>query len=158
MLHAVGLLLALQQPSTAPQAPSPIAKAIVRPSEVAIQVGDTVRLTVSAQDSAGRPFSNTSVRWFQAGGRFEGTVDSTGLVTGGATGTLTVTALVSPTGGGSPATAFARVTILPGPAAKIALEPTVTRLYAGQSVQVTATPYSANDDRRYDEVIWSSDA
>src|SRR6266550_483389 len=111
MLHAVGLLLVLQQPSTVPQAPSPIAKAIVRPSEVAIQVGDTVRLTVSAQDSAGRPFSNTSARWFQAGGRFEGTVDSTGLVTGGATGTLTVTALVSPTGGGSPATAFARVTI-----------------------------------------------
>jgi hypothetical protein len=158
MLHAVGLLLALQQPATAPQAPSPIAKAAVQPSEVAIQVGDTVRLSVSAQDSSGRPFPNTTVRWFQSGGHFEGKVDSTGLVTGGATGTLTVTALVSPSGGGSPATAFARVTILPGPAARIALDPVVTKLYAGQTVQMRATPYSANDDRRYDEVVWSSDA
>lgn len=158
MLHAVGLLLALQQPTSVPQAPSPIAKATVQPAEVAIQVGDTVRLRVSAQDSAGRPFPNTIVRWFQSGGRFEGTVDSTGLVTGGATGTLTLTALVSPMGGGSPATGFARVTILPGPAAKIALDPVVTKLYAGQTVQVRATPYSANDDLRYDEVIWRSDA
>ena len=84
MLHAVGLLLALQQPTEVPQTPSPIAKAAVQPSEVAIQVGDTVRLTVSAQDSAGQPFSNTTttVHWFQSGGHFEGTVDSTGLVTG----------------------------------------------------------------------------
>lgn len=60
MLHAVGLLLVLQQPSPAPQAPSPIARAAVQPAEVAIQVGDTVRLTGSAQDSAGRPFPNTT--------------------------------------------------------------------------------------------------
>jgi hypothetical protein len=158
MLHAVGLLLALQQASSVPQAPSPIAKATVQPAEVAIQVGDTVRLNVSAKDSAGRPFPGTTVRWFQSGGQFEGRVDSTGLVTGGAPGTLTVTALVSPTAGGSPATGFARITILPGPAAKITLDPVVTKLYAGQTVQVMATPYSANDDRRYDEVRWSSDA
>ncbi len=62
MLYAVGLLLVLQQPSAVPQTPSPIAKAVVQPSEVAIQVGDTVRLSVSAQDSAGRPFPNTRPR------------------------------------------------------------------------------------------------
>ena len=116
MLHVVGLLLALQQPSTVPQTPSPIAKAAVQPAEVAIQVGDTVRLSVSAQDSAGRPFPNTNVRWFQTGGRFEGSVDSTGLVTGGATGTLTVTAAVSPTGGGRPGDRVWPITIVPGPA------------------------------------------
>ena len=85
----------LQQPTTAPaQTSSPVATVTVRPSEAAIQVGDTIRLAASARDSAGRPRNDVAIRWFQSGGHFEGKVDSTGLVTGGATGTITVTALV----------------------------------------------------------------
>jgi plastocyanin len=151
------LLLAVLQGTAAPGA-SPIGKVAIQPAEVAIQVGDTVRLAATAQDSSGRPLNDVVVRWFQSGGRFEGTVDSTGLVTGGSTGTLTVTALIAPRQGGSPGTAFARVTILPQPASKILLEPAPARLYGGQSMVVAATPYSANDDRRHDQVVWTSDA
>ena len=61
-------------------------KVTVEPAEVALQVGDTVRLKASARDSAGRPLQDITVRWFQSGGHFEGRVDSTGLVTGGSTG------------------------------------------------------------------------
>ena len=75
-----------------------------------------------------------SIRWFQSGGFFEGRVDSTGLVTGGSTGTLTVSALVSSRSGGAPATGFARVTVLPQPAAKLVFDRQVSQLYAGQSL------------------------
>jgi len=148
----------VQQVALAAQAGPPIAKVVVQPSEAAIQAGDTIRLTAVARDSAGRPIGDVTIRWFQSGGHFEGTVDSTGLVTGGATGTITVTALVSPAAGGSPTPGFARVTILSPPASRIALEPAVTRMYAGQSLLVSATPFASNGDRRQDEVVWASSA
>ena len=126
-------------------------------AEVAVQVGDTVRLKASSRDSAGRPLKDVTIRWFQSGGHFEGKVDSTGLVTGGSTGTLTVSALVSRRGGGAPAPGFARVTVLPQPAARLAFDREVSRLYEGQSLLLEAIPYAPNNDRRYDQVIWSSD-
>ncbi|HEU4681541.1 MAG TPA: Ig-like domain-containing protein [Gemmatimonadales bacterium] len=158
MLHLISMLGALQQePAASSPAAPPIAKVTIAPAEVALQVGDTVRLTVTAEDSSGRRIRGVKARWFQSGGFFEGRVDSTGLVTGGSTGTLAVSALVS-AGGGPPATGFARVTVLPQPAAKIVFDRPVPQLYSGQSLIVSATPYAANDDRRYDQVLWSSDA
>jgi plastocyanin len=158
MYHLLLTLAVLQQQPTALATASPLATVKVEPAEVALEVGDTVRLTATAQDSAGRPARNVVVRWFQSGGHFEGKVDSSGLVTGGSTGTLTVSALVSPRGGGRPVTGFARVTVLPQPATRLELGPEVSRLYAGQSLALTATPYAANNDRRSDQVVWSSDA
>ena len=158
MVHLLPLLAMLQQQPVSHATASPIAKVTIAPAEVAVQVGDTVRLRVTAQDSAGRRIRDVTVRWFQSAGYFEGRVDSTGLVTGGSTGTIAVSALVSPQSGGSPSTGFARVTVLPQPAAKIVFDRPVSSLYAGQSLLVGAAPYAANDDRRYDQVLWSSDA
>lgn len=159
MAHLLWMLAALQQqPSNSAPAPLAIAHASIQPAEVAVQVGDTVRLAVTAEDSAGHPVRDLTVRWFHSGGHFEGRIDSTGLVTGGSTGTLTVSAVVSRRSGGGPATAFARVTVLPQPAARLAFDREVSRLYTGQSLLVKAVPYAANDDRRYDEVLWTSDA
>jgi plastocyanin len=157
MLASLLLTALQQQPAPAPAAASPIARVTLVPEEVALEVGDTVRLRASAEDSVGQPIKNVVVRWFQSGGHFEGRVDSTGLVTGGSTGTLTVSALVSSPRGGSPATGFARVTVLPRPATKLTFQPEVGRLYAGQGVTVEAIPYSADNDRRYDRVLWTSD-
>jgi hypothetical protein len=158
MLLALALLAALQQqPSGSSPAGSSL-RVTIEPAEVAVQVGDTVRLKVSARDSAGRPVRDLRVRWFQSGGHFEGKVDSTGLVTGGSTGTLTVSALVSRRTGGLPTPGFARVTVLPQPAARLSFNREISKLYAGQSLIVEATPYAANNDRRYDQVLWSSDA
>ena len=157
MVHLLAMLAALQQ-QTVPVASSALAAVAVEPAEVAIEVGDTVRLRVTATDSAGRPVSDVGIRWFQSGGFFEGRVDSTGLVTGGSTGTVAVSAVVSPKRGGQSATGFARVTVLPQPAAKLLFDRAVSKLYAGQSLMVHAVPYAANGDRRQDEVVWSSDA
>lgn len=140
------------------QTSAPVATVTVRPSEAAIEVGDSIRLSATARDSAGRPLSDVAIRWFQSGGHFEGKVDSTGLVTSGATGTITVTALVSPVGGGSPTPGFARVTVLSPPASRIAFDPEVSRMYTGQSLPVSATPFASNGDRRHDDVVWKSSA
>jgi hypothetical protein len=157
MLSLLMTALLPQQPAPVTPSSPPIARVTVVPEEVAVEVGDTVRLHATAEDSGGHPVADVVVRWFQSGGHFEGKVDSTGLVTGGSTGTVAVSALVSRPGGGSPATGFARVTVLPQPAAKLTFEPEPARLYAGQVVTVEAIPYAPNGDRRYDRVAWSSD-
>ncbi len=151
------MLAALQQATPPADGSPPLAKVTIEPAELAIEVGDTVRLRATALDPSGRPVSGLTVRWFQSGGRFEGRVDSTGLVTAGSKGTLTVTAVVS-NASGQAATGFARVTVLPQPAAKLVFDRTVPKLYAGQSLMVGAVPYAANDDRRHDQVVWRSDA
>ena len=138
-------------------APTPVASVTVRPAEAAITVGDTIRLVAEAFDSAGRPLGDVRVHWFQSGGHFEGTVDSTGLATAGAVGALRVTAVVSPLGGGRSKLGFATITIVPGPAAAIALEPAPGRMYVGESVAIGATVTSANGDLRHDAVSWTSD-
>ena len=157
------VLLALVQQPASPPTPAPprppasvIVRALVQPAEAAVLVGDTLRLRAVGFDSAGREVA-AKISWFASGGFFEGSVDSTGLVTGGATGTVAVTAIIRPESGGRPATAFGRVTVLPQPAARLAVSPLVTRLYVGQSLALNAEAYAANDDRRYDEVRWTSD-
>src|SRR5262245_15210035 len=109
MLHALVLLAAVQQQQAITARAPGIAKVTIQPAEVAVQVGDTVRLAATAVDSAGRPVRDVTVAWFQDGGRFEGKVDSNGLVSAGSVGSIKVSALVAPRAGGSPTTAFARV-------------------------------------------------
>src|SRR5438132_5476125 len=95
-LHLVCTLLAWQQPAqqpAAPTVPQPIARVDVKPAEYALQVGDTVRLHATAYDSSGRAMPEAVIRWFASGGRFEGAVDTTGLVSAGSTGTLNVAAV-----------------------------------------------------------------
>ena len=154
-------LLAAQTPAQQPAAPAPlpqpIARVTVSPAAFALQVGDSVRLAAVAYDSAGRRMDSVRIRWFASGGRFEGTVDSTGMVRAGATGTLNVAA-VAMIGGvpTRPTLGFSLVTVLPLPATKIVITPQPARLLAGTSLTVEAAPYAANDDRRYDPVSWSS--
>ncbi len=159
-VHFLCALLALQQPSQQPGAltlPQPIARVEVRPPEYALQVGDTVRLRAMAYDSAGRAMPEAVLRWFTSGGRFEGKVDSTGLVSAGATGTLNVAAVATLPGRAVRSTVgFARVTVLPLPPAKIVVTPKLERMLAGTSVVLEAVPYAANNDRRYDRVTWKS--
>src|SRR5438552_12168577 len=159
-LPLVYALLAWQQPTPAPTAPSvpqPIARVDVKPAEYALQVGDTVRLHATAYDSSGRAMPEAVIRWFASGGRFEGAVDSTGLVSAGATGTLNVAAVATLPGRAAKSTvAFARITVLPQPAAKIAVTPRPERMLAGTSLVLEAVPYAANNDRRYDRVTWKS--
>src|SRR5262245_15352988 len=108
MILVLSLLASLQQQPA-------IDRVVVEPARAAIQIGDTLRLAARAVDASGRAVPGVTVQWFQPGGHFEGTVDSTGLVTAGATGTIVALAMVRPAGG-RPATANATITVLPLPA------------------------------------------
>src|SRR2546425_11137282 len=115
-LHLVCTLLAWQQPAqqpAAPTVPQPIARVDVKPAEYALQVGDTVRLHATAYDSSGRAMPEAVIRWFASGGRFEGAVDTTGLVSAGSTGTLNVAAVAGlPGRAGKSTVALSRITVL----------------------------------------------
>jgi hypothetical protein len=130
----------------------------MQPAEVAVVVGDTIRLGAIAYDSAGRVFPDVTVNWFASGPRsFEGTVSTDGLISAGAVGTITVAALVRPKGGGRATTASGRVTVLPGPATRVVIDRKPAALYVGQSLVLAATAYAANADRRHDEILWTTD-
>jgi hypothetical protein len=146
------VLFALQQ------GPAVIARAEVRPAEAVVTAGDTLRLTLHAFDSAGRAVAPVRVTWTQLGSPFEGRVDSTGLVTAGAVGSMSISAFVRPAAGGRGTQALAKVTILPGPAARVEVTGTPRRLFVGQGVTLGARAWSAAGDPRPDAIAWSSDA
>ena len=162
LLFALAALPVLaQQPAPAappvPTLPQPIARVAVRPAEFALKVGDTLRLTAVAYDSAGKAMEGVVIRWFTSGGFFEGRVDSTGLVSAGATGTLNVAAVASPKDRVSkPTIGLARISVLPLAPAKVIVSPKPARLLAATSLVLEAAPYAANNDRRYDPVTWKS--
>lgn len=163
LLNAVLLLATLQQ--GAPQqaapaalAPSPIARLEVSPgTSLQMPAGDSLQLSVKALDAEGQPVPDASIRFFGAGGRFEGTVDSTGMIRSGSTGTLAVSVVARVTGT-KPVVERVEVQMVPGPAASVTVTPMVTKLVAGQRLRLTATSYSKAGDERGDKIAWKSSA
>ncbi len=162
LLSTFALLAALQQgapaQAAAPTAPSPIARLEVLPgTSLQMQAEDTLRLTARALDAQGQPVPDAAIRFFGSGGRFEGTVDSTGLVRSGSTGTLAVS-VIARVPGTKPVVERVEIQMVPGPAARIGVAPQVTRMVVGQRLRLTATSYSQSGDRRDDTFAWTSSA
>jgi hypothetical protein len=160
LLETFALLAAVQQaqPQAAPALPpSPIARITVTPSRRAVTAGDTLRLRAEVRDDEGRPVPNATISFRQAGAWFEGEVDSTGLVSAGATGTLPVS-VIALVPGSRPVIERVEVAMLPGPAARIEIQPEIDRLVAGQRVRYDASVLSAGGDPRNDVVTWRSSA
>jgi hypothetical protein len=162
-LFSVLVLAALQVPTpgqpAAPQLPaSPIAKLVVTPAKPVMIAQDTLRLTAQALDATGKPVDNVRFRYIQSSGaRFEGRVDTTGLVRSGSTGTIPVT-VVALVPGTRPVTEVVEVKMLPGPAASIAIDAAPAKVVVGQQVVLTGSAFSAAGDRRDDKLTWKSSA
>lgn len=142
----------LQQP---PQ--SPIARIAVTPAAPTVVAGDTLRLRAQALDVSGRPVSGANILFQPGGGFFEAAIDSTGLVTSGAVGTLPV-AITAFVPGGKPVVERINVKMVPGPAARIDVAPNVQRMLAGQRLRLDASVFSRAGDRRDDRIAWTSSA
>ncbi|MEO6066593.1 MAG: Ig-like domain-containing protein [Gemmatimonadota bacterium] len=160
-MFCLALLALFQQPVVPPvprptQLPSRITRVAVEPAEPTLMPGDTLRLKATAYDSAGQPLPEAHISFFPAGNSFEGTVGPDGLVTAGAIGGLPVS-VVATLRGSRPATQRVRVTIVPPPAATVAIDPAPSRLLVGQTLDLTATVLARTGDRRYDQVTWLSD-
>lgn len=152
-LNVLLAVVALQFPQQN-QPPSPIADLVISPSGAVLTPGDTVRLHAEARDSSGHAMPNVRVRFYL---RFEGSVDSTGLVTAGSPGNLAVTAFaVVP--GTRPFVKSIPVKVIPGSATRVAISPAVAKVAIGQRLRLSATSYSKEGDPRDDRPSWTSSA
>lgn len=133
-----------------------VARLRILPVHRSFEVGDSLRLEVQALDARGNPIPTATIRFTAQGGRFQGNVDSSGTVRGGAPGTVPI-AVLATTPGGRPLSEKIEVRILPSAAARITLEPSVTRMLAGQRLHIGATVWSASGDEREGDVVsWRS--
>jgi hypothetical protein len=145
------LLVLAQEPQQA--APSPVARVEVTPASAEVQVGQVIQMQARALGADGQPVPAARIRWFAAGNG--GTVDSTGLVRGGFIGTAQVTA-VAVVPGTKNALGSADVRIVPAPAASVEFEEAPSRVVAGTRLTLHASVFSAQGDRRSDDVAFSS--
>ncbi len=145
------LLVLAQEPQQA--APSPVARVEVTPSSAEVQVGQAIQMQARAVGTDGQPVPTARIRWFANGNG--GTVDSTGLVKGGFIGTTQITA-VAVVPGTKNALGSASVRIVPAPAARVEFVDAPTRVVAGTRLTLLTAVFSAQGDRRSDEVVYSS--
>ena len=148
-------LLALQEQQ--PAAPTlEIARIIVSPASRSMVAGDTLRLRAEARDARNNVIPGVTFRYRLGGSaRFEGRVDSLGLVTAGSTAILPVT-VTATSPNTKPRFEVVEIRALPGPAASVEIAPGMAKLVAGQRLRLAARVYSAFGDKRPDQVTWSS--
>ncbi|MEZ4413412.1 MAG: Ig-like domain-containing protein [Gemmatimonadales bacterium] len=148
----IPLLLVLAQNPQQAAAPV-IASVQVTPASAEVQVGQTLQMQARALGSDGQPIAGVRIRWFAAGNG--GSIDSTGLLTGGFLGTAQVTAVAS-LPGSKGAIGQAAVHIVPAPAAVVEFVDAPARLVAGTRLTLLAAAFSAQGDRRSDAIGFTS--
>jgi uncharacterized protein YjdB len=115
----------------------PVVSVTVSPPTASVQVGQTVQLTGTPRDAGGSPLSGRAVTWTTSNASIA-TVNASGLVSGVAPGSATITAMSE----GQSATAAITVTAVP--VASVAVTPATASMAVGQTVQLTATPKDAS--------------
>ena len=131
---------------------APVASVTLSPASPSIRVGGTVQLTATTKDSAGNVLTGRVVTWASSAPAV-GTVSASGLVSGMAAGTTTITA----TSEGKSGTATVTVTVVP--VTSVAVSPGASSLQIGGTVQLTATTKdSAGNVLTGRVVTWASSA
>ena len=138
--------------STISVSPKSVSSVILSPNQGSVTVGQTLQLGAQVTDDqgnvlGGRPISFTSSAPGVA------TVSESGLVTGVAPGTATITA----TSEGK--TGTATVTVTPIPVAKVVVTPETPNVTVGQTVQLNVSVQGANNQELTGRTVtWSSGA
>jgi Big-like domain-containing protein len=123
--------LAIQTAPSGPPLPGAVASVPVSPGSASIVAGDTVQLIATPKDSAGSVLAGRTVTWVSSAPTVA-SVSTTGLVTGIAEGTATITATSEDRGG----TASIAVQPTLGPGARP--DPTLLPVAAMQAPSVNA--------------------
>src|SRR5207247_944087 len=127
-----------------------VASVTVSPASASVQVGQTVQLTATPKDANGNLLAGRTVTWASSNTAVA-TVSASGLVTGGAAGSATVTATCEGQSGS------ATITVSTVPVASVTVNPATASVQVGQTVQLTATPQDANGNSLPGRTItWSS--
>jgi uncharacterized protein YjdB len=130
--------------------PRPVSAVIVSPAQVTLFAGQTVQLSAMVTDDGGQVLTGRPIT-FSTSSNQVATVSAQGLLTGIGAGTATITAT------SEGATGQATVTIAPDPVAGVEVSPSSASLYVGSTIQLTATPRSANGQILSGRaILWSS--
>src|SRR5437773_6683281 len=116
---------------------TPVASVSVAPAAASVQVSGTVQLTATPKDANGTPLSGRTVTWASSNTSVA-SVTGSGLVTGAAAGSATITA----TSEGHSGTAS--ITVANVPVASVSVSPATASLQVNGAVQLVATPKDAN--------------
>ena len=131
--------------------PPPVALVSVSPASATIAAGNTVQLAVTLQDANGNPLSGRVVTW-RSSNTAAATVSGSGLVSGVAAGSATITAASE----GKSATAT--ITVSAVSVASVTVSPATANVNEGSTVQLTATPKDANGVPLTGRTVtWASD-
>ena len=134
---------------TVSSVPVPVSSVTVSPASASVSAGQTVQLTATPKDANGNPLSGRVVSWASSN-TSAATVNGTGLVSGVAAGSATITA----TSEGQSGTASITVTV---PVASVTVSPASASVPAGQTAQLTATPKDVNGNPLSGRVVtWAS--
>jgi len=127
-----------------------VSSVTVTPASANLPVGQTVQLTATPKDANGNPLTGRMVTWSSSNNSVA-SVTSSGLVSGGAAGSATITA----TSEGQSGTASITVTSVP--VASVSVTPTSANVNEGKTVQLTATPKDGGGNPLSGRTIaWSS--
>jgi len=122
-----------------PSGPEPVDAVQVSPPTASVEVGQTAQFTATVRDKNGNTLTDRAVTWASSSNSVA-TVSSSGLATGVAEGTATITATSEGKVGS------ATVTVTPQPVASVEVSPTTLDLTVGQTGQLTATPKNASGE------------
>ena len=138
-------------PQGTPVGPTPVASVAVSPVSATIATAGSVSLTGTPKDAGGNPLSGRVVTW-SSDNTPAATVDASGLVTGVAAGTSTITATCEGKSGTS------AITVSSVPVASVTVTPTSASVAEGSTTQLIATPKDAGGNPLSGRVVtWSSD-
>ena len=115
----------------------PVATVDVTPPSASVIANQTVQLTATPKDASGNALSGRVVTWASSNTGVA-TVSASGLVTGKAAGTATITATSEAKSGS------AAITVTAVPVASVAVTPAAASVAEGNTVQLTATPKDAS--------------
>src|SRR5207244_4103784 len=115
----------------------PVASVTVSPAAASLTAGATTQLTATPKDANGAALSGRAVTWATSNAAIA-TVSASGLVTGVAAGSATITATSEGQSGTS------AITVTNVPVASVTVSPTAAGVTVGATTQLTATPKDAN--------------
>src|SRR5262245_33079831 len=115
-------LVLLALPAIVAAQQSPVVKIVVTPAAPRVVAGDSLRLTARAVDARGQTVPGVTIRFQQVAAQFEGTVDETGLVQGGAPSTIPIVVSALGAAGSTPIVQKLNIEVVPGPAASVTID------------------------------------
>ena len=136
----------------------PVVSAVIVPGTASVQLGATVGLTLNLLGAGGEPLSpaGRTITWSSSSPAVA-TVNSSGVVSGVAVGSSTITATITTPGQSGSVQATAQVTVSSVPVASVVITPNPAVVHVGYARQFTAVARDAQGNALPGRtILWTS--